>query len=142
MAKTPAWLYKQSGVIPYRVDDGKIEVLLITSVRRGRWIIPKGVVERHLSPAESARKEAWEEAGVTGEISRSVVGTYQYRKWGGKCTVTVYLLKVEKTSDDWPESRMRKRRWMSIGQAAKVVADSDIGDLIREAVALITQKKH
>jgi len=128
-------------VIPYRLDDGKIEILLITSVRRGRWIIPKGVVERHLSPAESARKEAWEEAGITGEVSRSPVGTYEYKKWGGKCTVTVYLLEVEKVSDDWPESKMRRRRWMSIGKAAEVVADADVGELIKGAKALISQKK-
>jgi 8-oxo-dGTP pyrophosphatase MutT (NUDIX family) len=98
------------------------------------------VVERHLSPAESARKEAWEEAGVIGEVSRTPVGTYEYEKWGGNCTVTVYLLEVEKVSDDWPESKMRRRRWMSIGEAAKVVADSDIGDLIREAVTRIKKR--
>jgi 8-oxo-dGTP pyrophosphatase MutT (NUDIX family) len=98
------------------------------------------VVERHLSPAESARKEAWEEAGVTGEVSRGPVGTYEYKKWGGTCTVTVYLLEVEKVSDDWPESKMRRRRWMSIGQAAKVIADAEVGEIIREAKARITKK--
>ena len=51
-------------MIPYRIKGKKkVEVLLITSVKRKRWIIPKGYVEFNLSPFESAKKEAFEEAG-------------------------------------------------------------------------------
>ena len=36
---------EQSGVIPYRIQEGKIEILLITSLKKKRWIIPKGIIE-------------------------------------------------------------------------------------------------
>ena len=60
--------FKQSAVVPYRLVKNEIEVLLITT-RKGRWIIPKGIIEPELSAAESAAKEALEEAGVKGEVS-------------------------------------------------------------------------
>ncbi|WP_371514877.1 NUDIX domain-containing protein [Brevundimonas denitrificans] len=36
----------------------------------GRWIFPKGMVEDDMTPARSAAKEAWEEAGVRGDIGK------------------------------------------------------------------------
>ena len=35
-------VFQQSGVIPYRINDGKVEVLLITTRSRQGWVIPKG----------------------------------------------------------------------------------------------------
>ena len=56
--------FKQSGVIP--VLDNRL--VLITSRKSERWIIPKGYVEKGLSPSESAAKEAYEEAGLIGVV--------------------------------------------------------------------------
>jgi 8-oxo-dGTP pyrophosphatase MutT (NUDIX family) len=56
-------------VIPYRIRDGKIEVMLITSSTRKRWIIPKGMIEPDMTPQDSAAKEAWEEAGIIGQVA-------------------------------------------------------------------------
>jgi 8-oxo-dGTP pyrophosphatase MutT (NUDIX family) len=52
----------QAGVIAYRDNHGKIEVLLITSRDTGRWIIPKGNIGGRTTPAKAAEKEAYEEA--------------------------------------------------------------------------------
>ena len=73
MAKPEQW-YRQSAVIPYRltqqIETGppSVEVLLITSRKRKRWVIPKGIVEPKLSPLESALKEAYEEAAAIRDI--------------------------------------------------------------------------
>ena len=90
MERKPKWFYDQSGVIPYRVENGQIQLMVITSRGRKRWIIPKGVIEKDLSPAESAVKEAFEEAGIRGRVSEIPLGEYQYQKWGGTCTVQVF----------------------------------------------------
>ena len=79
MAKVPAWMYRQSAVIPHRKGPNGLEVLLVTSRRGTRWLLPKGVVEPDLTPAVSAQKEAMEEAGVRGQIDDRPLGTYQYR---------------------------------------------------------------
>ena len=123
-------LHQQSGVIPYRLVGDKVEILLITSIRRGRWIIPKGIVEPHLSPAESACQEAWEEAGVVGRVDSQPFGFYQYAKWGGICQVTVFLLHVQTVHEEWPEQMYRQRQWLSIAEAAKSVEEVQLRDLI------------
>ena len=96
--------------------DGAPQVLLVTSAGGKRWVIPKGIVEEGHTPASSAAKEAWEEAGVTGAISRRMLGRYRYEKWGGVCTVLVYRLDVEEVHRDWPEAHVRRRKWLDAGE--------------------------
>ena len=40
--KSVALVMYQSAAIPYRSSDAGLEVLLVTSRRRGRWVLPKG----------------------------------------------------------------------------------------------------
>ena len=82
MNHKPSVLFEQSGVIPYRRREELVEALLITSSDGRRWGIPKGVVEPNLTSAESAAKEAFEEAGIRGRIHPESIGTYSYEKWG------------------------------------------------------------
>ena len=120
MKSRPQWFYVQSAVVPYRMAGGSAEVLLITSRGGRRWTIPKGVVERHMTAAASAAKEAYEEAGVRGDVDAASLGSYEYEKWGGTCAVEVYAMRVTEVLDDWPESR-RRRRWLSLDEAASAL---------------------
>ena len=45
----------QFAALCYRMKASRCEVLLITSRRTGRWIIPKGWPEDGLTPADSPR---------------------------------------------------------------------------------------
>ncbi len=130
MGKAPDHFYRQSGVIPYRRSDTGLEVLLITTRKRKRWIIPKGVVEPHLSPRESAGMEAYEEAGIRGRTTDRSLGSYSYDKWGGVCTVEVFVMKVDEVLDDWPES-FRKRKWVTPLEAADMVREEKLAGLLR-----------
>jgi len=125
------WIYNQSGVVPFRKENNGVQILLITSRRSQRWVIPKGIVEPELSPQESAQREAYEEAGISGKISNGAIGEYTYDKWGGTCTVKVFLLKVEKIFDDWPEAHFRTREWMGMEEAVRRVDEQDLKDIIR-----------
>ena len=66
----------QFGALCYRGSDGKIQILLITSRRTKRWIIPKGWPENDMTPGESAANEAVEEAGVAGKLRERPFGVY------------------------------------------------------------------
>ena len=123
--KVSAGNYKQSGVIPYRKKQGKIEVMLITSRNKGRWIIPKGVIESDLNPRESAAKEAFEEAGVQGDVHRKLLGIYKHRKWGDVCTVQIYAMKVRKVYRKWDETD-REREWLSLKDALERLSRNDL----------------
>ena len=126
----------QFGALCYRITDGKIKVLLITSRRTQRWILPKGWPENGMTPGDSAANEAMEEAGVTGEINDRPLGVYHYKKTleNGEnypCIVTIYALKVKKTWADYREKSERRRKWFSQKGAAKRVLEPDLALLIK-----------
>lgn len=135
MEQKPAWWYTQSGVIAYRLNTKDssekttlpvIEVLLITSRKRKRWIIPKGIVDPGMSPQASAAKEAFEEAGIAGKVSDRAIGVYTHEKWHGTCTIEVFPLEVTKVFDEWPERAVRDREWMSIEEAAGRIQEEQL----------------
>jgi len=66
---------KQSASIPYRIDQGRLRVLLVTSRTRRRWILPKGKVAPRMLPGRSAEREAFEEAGVLGRLAKDPIGS-------------------------------------------------------------------
>jgi len=121
--------FEQSAALPYRGKGDRLEVLLVTSSRGRRWVIPKGFVERDLSPAESAAKEALEEAGVEGRLGLKALGTYTYEKWGGVCEVEVFPLRVKRVRNRWEED-FRQREWVSVEEAVRRL----VGDELRRIV--------
>jgi phosphohistidine phosphatase len=136
----PAWYYRQSAAIPVRRSADGVQVLLVTSRSGKRWIVPKGIVEKQLTPAESAAKEAWEEAGVRGALLPGPIGSYRYEKWGGTCTVEVFVLRVEEWADQWPEPE-RRRRWAGLEEAAGEVREPDLAALVRTVAALLAEEE-
>ena len=130
MLEKPASWYRQSGVIAVRTKNRMPQLLLVTSAGGKRWVIPKGIVEDGHSPASSAAKEAWEEAGVTGRVSRRMIGRYRYEKWSGVCTVLVYRLEVDEIHRRWPEAHVRRRKWLAPATAAARVADPVLAQII------------
>jgi NUDIX domain. len=132
MKSRPYWFYRQSGVVPYRATESGINILLITSRGGRRWIIPKGVVDLGKSAEESACNEAYEEAGIRGRLDSAPIGEYQYRKWGGVCTVKVFRFEVLEVLENWPERFQRRRQWMSVEEAANAVDEPVLKRLIRK----------
>ena len=128
--KDPTISYiEQSAVIPYRLKETKIEILLITSRKGKRWIIPKGIIESNLTPQNSAAQEALEEAGVVGEVLPTLMGSYTYNKWGGICRVQVFLLRVEKMLIDWLEN-YRTRQWFSLAEAIELIEETEVKKIL------------
>jgi 8-oxo-dGTP pyrophosphatase MutT (NUDIX family) len=107
-----------------------LEILLITS-KRDRWIIPKGIVDPGTTAIDSACKEAYEEAGVKGHAGKRMAGEYQYKKWGGTCTVQVFPLEVSEVLESWAEADIRQRKWMSKREAIKAIDEPALKELIR-----------
>lgn len=143
MAKDPVpeWFYRQSAVVPFRRMRDGIQVLLITSRGRKRWIVPKGVVEPDLSPAESALVEAYEEAGLKGRVVGKALGSYSYEKWDGICKAKVFAMEVTGEYADWPEKAERKRRWLPLSEAADLADDKPVGEMIRKLGKIISKSK-
>lgn len=127
---------QQVAALPYRLRDGALNVLLVTSRETRRWVLPKGWPMRGRKPHQAAAREAWEEAGAVGRAAKRPVGAYAYRKRlsdgaAVPCVVTVFPLAVERLAERWPEQGERARRWVSPEEAAALVEEEDLAALLR-----------
>jgi 8-oxo-dGTP pyrophosphatase MutT (NUDIX family) len=134
----------QYAALPYRMrQDGSCEVMLVTSRETRRWIIPKGWLIKGLKPSAVAAREAFEEAGLIGEIGKHPVGHFRYEKTLPKnsriCEVRVFLLRVKRQLNDWPEKRQRETRWFEPGEAAGLVEEDGLAMIIRQAIPNATE---
>lgn len=134
---------RQYGVIPVRFPRrDRVEVLLLTSRGTGRWVIPKGWPMRKRSPAGTARREAYEEAGLRGRLwSRKAAGSYRYIKsdapHAGEILVLVFVLAVDEQLKEWPERRQRRTRWLAPRRAAALVQERDLAKLLRAIPGMV-----
>jgi 8-oxo-dGTP pyrophosphatase MutT (NUDIX family) len=126
----------QHGALPYRrTPEGELEVLLVTSRETRRWVIPKGWPMKKLKPFATAAREAYEEAGLGGAISRESLGSFTYQKRLKSrnyvdCKVDVYAMEVSKEAKRWPERDERERRWFEPEVAARYVKEPELADII------------
>jgi 8-oxo-dGTP pyrophosphatase MutT (NUDIX family) len=127
---------KQYAALAWRNRGRGRQVLLISSRDTGRWVIPKGWPIKGLSPAETAAREAFEEAGLGGRISKKPIGVFEYAKRldDGRlqpCRVEVYALHKQIQYLEWPEQGQRRLRWFSVREAAEAVDEPDLGHIIK-----------
>lgn len=128
----------QFAALPWRRADDRIEVLLVTTRDGDRWVIPKGWPMDGKTPAASAATEAYEEAGVTGIASERCVGVFTYSKAGGLPVIAaVFPLEVTRLLPDWDERKSRRRRWVSLKKAARLVSEPDLARLLADPTLLI-----
>ncbi len=128
---------QQYAALPYMQSGERVDVLLITRRRSGRWIIPKGWPEAPLSGPELAALEAYEEAGLKGRIGKKSIGSFSYIKQledGSKikCEVTVYPLRVNAQYLDWPEKGQRQLRWLKKKKAVELIEELELAALIKK----------
>jgi 8-oxo-dGTP pyrophosphatase MutT (NUDIX family) len=128
-------LRAQFAALCYRIRRGKPELLLITSRGSGRWIVPKGWPIDGKTPMQSAEIEAWEEAGVRGQVYPRCLGLYHYHKSVSNgdnlpCVAMLYALKVREIVSDFPEAGQRKRMWLRPKKAAALVDEPELAHMI------------
>jgi 8-oxo-dGTP pyrophosphatase MutT (NUDIX family) len=128
---------QQFGVLPYReTKKAGLEILLVTSRETRRWIVPKGWPIKGLKPAESAAREAYEEAGLRGATSSRSLGSYVYDKrlvekhTTVPCEVKVYPMRVRRQEAAWPERAERDTLWFSPAAAIAAVSEGGLKAII------------
>ena len=138
----PAYYYRQSSVVPWRLHKGELQILITGSSKARHWVIPKGIHDPGLSAQESAAQEALEEAGVEGTVSDQVLTSYSYPKWDATCEVTIYAMRVsrELSDDEWQENH-RGRQWLAVSEAADRVLNEHVSRAIRELPAYLREDR-
>jgi 8-oxo-dGTP pyrophosphatase MutT (NUDIX family) len=131
----------QFAALPWRVGAQGLEILLITSRETRRWVIPKGWPMKDRAAHQAAAQEAFEEAGVQGDIAGVPLGMFRYLKRlkGDKtqlCAVDVFPLQVTEILEIWPEQEERRREWVTPEEASRRVDEPELTALI-EAFAFL-----
>jgi 8-oxo-dGTP pyrophosphatase MutT (NUDIX family) len=123
----------QCGAICCRVErGGRLSVLLITSRDTGRWVIPKGYLERKEKPYRCAQREALEEAGIVGKVRKRPLGYYTYLKDSETpLTVSIHLLRLKNEVDQFQERAQRQKIWISPAEAALLVEEPELQALFQ-----------
>lgn len=114
-------MIKQYGAIPFIRNGGELKLVLVTSAS-GYWIFPKGNFEKKLGTCGTAEMEAFEEAGVRGDLyPHTVYRTNVMIRGGKKVRMMLYPLEVQKVCGNWPEMHRRKREIVIIDDVGKFI---------------------
>jgi 8-oxo-dGTP pyrophosphatase MutT (NUDIX family) len=135
MKVVPKGLNVQYAVLPWRKAGNAVEILLITTLNTHRWIVPKGWPLDGKTPSATAAQEAMEEAGISGEIATTPLGSFHYnklRKNGDtvSCKVDVFPMKVSRQRRSWDDKKIREVRWYSVDEALARVSEPGLRRLI------------
>ncbi|XP_074643347.1 diphosphoinositol polyphosphate phosphohydrolase 1-like [Tubulanus polymorphus] len=98
-------------------DKTQQEILLVSSSGTpGRWVIPGGGIEPTEDAGVAAAREACEEGGVKGNLSKCI-GNFENAE--RKHRTAVYILIVTELLDDWDDAKSlgRKRKWFALEEA-------------------------
>lgn len=129
----PAAVIRQVCAIPFRRHEGRFKFCLITSLKKKRWIFPKGIIDPGETYVESALKEAYEEAGLRGHILDQELGHFDDFKWNSQLKVKVVMMEVTQVETSWPESDQRRRRWVSDDIAMEMLRKPVLQQFLRDA---------
>ncbi|KAJ8500629.1 hypothetical protein OPV22_011181 [Ensete ventricosum] len=133
------------GCIPYQfkeVDkpcsedtEPAIEVLVVSSQKGPELMFPKGGWELDESMPEAASREAFEEAGVRGNLECTL------GKWSSKGDDKIhfmYALRVTEVLQQWPEMGARERKWVTVEDARQVCKHSWMKEAVDKLADLLS----
>lgn len=119
------------GSIPVIYLNGKPNYVLITTTGSGRWIFPKGSPEAEMADPDVAKMEAFEEAGVEGDLFDKPLMLYYWK--GYQCSeITYYPLRVEKLHMSWDESSVRERKVCEVDEAIELLDEPSFRHTLAE----------
>lgn len=119
--------------VPWRPGSGEAEFLIVRARGCERWTLPKGHVKKSdASPEAAALRETEEEAGVTGTVAATPLGTYKYGRPGKEKDVTAFPLEVTGKVKVRKKERWRTPRWSSFDEAVRLLQHGDDGRVVKE----------
>lgn len=132
--------FHQALAIPYRVSHGRLEICLVTSLRKRQWVFPKGYIEPGETESEAALKEAWEEAGLCGRIVGDSLGFYERKKFGMKRRIVCFSMLVVQSRRVWKEAAWRERRWLPAEEALAALGKCEQREILSAAIRRLERR--
>lgn len=136
------------GIIPIRKTDTGLEMLVIHmygSAGGTHWTFPKGRPEPGETPLESARRECFEEVGITAtEIweDTPIIETYTFTHDDTQIekTVTFYIGMVENADVTIQPEEIKEALWLPLPLVASRLTHDSALAVYTQALALIAAR--
>lgn len=122
---------RSAGLLPYRIRDGQLEVLLVhpggpywAKKDQGAWSIPKGEHGEDEDALDAARRELEEETGFRGAGEVLALGVVRQpggklvRAWAVAADVDETALVSNRFEMEWPPRSGRMRSFPEVDRAA------------------------
>ena len=122
------------GIVSRKNERGQVEVLLVHRPHRGDWSFPKGKREPGETDEQCARREVWEETGLSCALGVELPPVSYRDREGRAKTVRYWIM----TADGDAEARneVDAVRWLGIAAAASLLSYPGDRDLLTAFAAL------
>jgi 8-oxo-dGTP pyrophosphatase MutT (NUDIX family) len=132
-----------SGGVVYRLENGVVLFLLLTSNKRGVWCLPKGLIEENEDEVTTAMREVREETGVSRVKLRGKVGQIKYQ-FGFRAktfdkTVHFFLFETDQ-ADAKVGTEHDAMEWMPYEKALQTLSYPNEKDMLAKAWRMIQAK--
>ncbi len=148
MTRLPVRTQVSAGGVLYRRSDNALEI----AVTRHKdmhgndvWTLPKGLVETHESPEETALREVEEETGLKGRIVGKVAeSTYWFAvpEEGVRYKKTVHFYLMEYVSGDTADHdwEVEEVQWLDPERAMELLSYRGEREILSKALALLWEE--
>lgn len=140
-----------AGGVVYRITGKKIEVVLIAVGEKNRWQLPKGLVNKGETLAQTAVREVREETGIETTLG-DLIDRIEYWYYGQSGSQRVrfhkmvhfYLLEFKSGSTEDHDQEVEEARWLEIDEAQEFLTFKTEKEILAKASKMIqalTKKK-
>ncbi len=133
-----------AGGVAFRKRKGRVEVAIISVGQKGRWQLPKGLVDEGESPEETAIREVREEAGIQTEKVQPLdqIEYWYYSTEHGQRVrfhkfVSFYLLRYLSGDVRKHDHEVNEARWVEIDKAHAMLAFEGEKKIVEQAQNII-----
>jgi len=131
----PRSLVEQAGAVVFRRSGRGLRVLVVSSRHLpGRWLFPKGHIDKGEKAGAAALREAGEEAGVVGTVIQRLDPALEFRYAGKNYRVRYFV--IEWTGATVAEDG-RECLWLTPDRARRKLSDASARKLLDGALKAI-----
>jgi len=127
------------GAVVFKLTDEGLRYLLVeASGTRGRWVFPKGHLEKGETAADTALREVTEEAGVRARPIRRLQRVEQKQE-GKPISIAYFLMAYAGRAAPLDKRRIR---WLSFDEAIEALDLAKSRRVLRSAHRLTSRPQH
>jgi 8-oxo-dGTP pyrophosphatase MutT (NUDIX family) len=129
------------GIVPLQRSESGIWEVFLVQHKKGYWSLPKGHQEKSESPLETAKRELFEETGLTVDtilLERPLLEHYHFVREGIRIDKTVgYYLATVTGEVKIQMDELLHGRWVHLSRAEGEMTYPEGKGIIRKALALV-----